>query len=88
MSPVASAVATRATQMVELLSRDNVALREKLESVYHKMNNMQMVRVLSRTEETPKLCLFCLCASYEHACLSIKGVEQKQKQNARLLPDA
>lgn len=43
-TPVASAVATRATQMVELLSRDNVALREKLESVYLKMNNMQMVR--------------------------------------------
>lgn len=42
-TPVASAVATRATQMVELLSRDNVALREKLESMYHKMNNMQMV---------------------------------------------
>ena len=42
-TPVASAVATRATQMVELLSRDNVALREKLESVYLKMNNMQMV---------------------------------------------
>lgn len=30
--------------MVELLSRDNVALREKLESVYLKMNSMQMVR--------------------------------------------
>ena len=29
--------------MVELLSRDNVALREKLESVYSKMNSMQMV---------------------------------------------
>ncbi|KAL9965695.1 hypothetical protein ACROYT_G029533 [Oculina patagonica] len=42
-TPVASAVATRATQMVELLSRDNVALREKLESVYLKMNNMQML---------------------------------------------
>ena len=43
-TPVASAVATRATQMVELLSRDNVALREKLENAYLKMNNMQMVR--------------------------------------------
>lgn len=42
-TPVASAVATRATQMVELLSRDNVALREKLENVYLKMNSMQMV---------------------------------------------
>ena len=29
--------------MVELLSRDNVALREKLENVYFKMNSMQMV---------------------------------------------
>lgn len=29
--------------MVELLSRDNVALREKLENVYLKMNGMQMV---------------------------------------------
>ena len=29
--------------MVELLSRDNVALREKLENVYLKMNSMQMV---------------------------------------------
>jgi len=42
-TPVASAVASRATQMVELLSRDNVALREKLENVYSKMNSMQMV---------------------------------------------
>ncbi|XP_020603075.1 angiomotin-like [Orbicella faveolata] len=40
-TPVASAVASRATQMVELLSRDNVALREKLENVYFKMNSMQ-----------------------------------------------
>lgn len=29
--------------MVELLSRDNVALREKLENVYSKMNSMQTV---------------------------------------------
>lgn len=43
-TPTASAVATRATQMVELLSRDNVALREKLQSVYHKMSRMQTVR--------------------------------------------
>nr|XP_058961366.1 angiomotin-like protein 1 [Pocillopora verrucosa] len=42
-TPTASAVATRATQMVELLSRDNVALREKLQSVYHKMSRMQTV---------------------------------------------
>lgn len=30
--------------MVELLSRDNVALREKLQSIYHKMSRMQTVR--------------------------------------------
>lgn len=30
--------------MVELLSRDNVTLREKLQSVYHKMSRMQTVR--------------------------------------------
>lgn len=29
--------------MIELLSRDNVALREKLENVYSKMNSMQTV---------------------------------------------
>ena len=29
--------------MVALLSRDNLALRQKLESVYTKMNNVQMV---------------------------------------------
>ena len=29
--------------MVELLSRDNSALRQKLESVYTKINNVQMV---------------------------------------------
>ena len=29
--------------MVELLSRDNLALREKLENVYSKMNSMQTV---------------------------------------------
>lgn len=29
--------------MVELLSRDNVALREKLESVYLKISNLQTV---------------------------------------------
>jgi len=38
--------------MVELLSRDNVALREKLESLYLKMNSMQMVR---KREKTGKL---------------------------------
>ena len=43
-TPTASAVATRATQMVELLSSDNVALREKLQSVYHEMSRMQKVR--------------------------------------------
>ena len=29
--------------MVELLSRDNLTLRQKLESVYTKINNVQMV---------------------------------------------
>ncbi|XP_022788678.1 angiomotin-like protein 1 isoform X2 [Stylophora pistillata] len=42
-TPTASAVATRATQMVELLSSDNVALREKLQSVYYEMSRMQKV---------------------------------------------
>ena len=43
-SPEVSVVASRATQMVELLSSDNLALREKLENMQSKMNNLQMVR--------------------------------------------
>ena len=30
--------------MVELLSRDNVALKEKLENMYLKIDNLQVVR--------------------------------------------
>ena len=48
LSPAASVVASRATKMVEMLSCDNVALREKLESVYLKLNNLQMVREKKR----------------------------------------
>ena len=43
-SPGVSAVASRASKMVELLSRDNLALREKLENMQSKMSNLQTVR--------------------------------------------
>lgn len=41
-NPEEAVVASRATKMVELLSRDNVALKEKLENMYLKIDNLQV----------------------------------------------
>ena len=40
------AIATRATQMVEILSEENSALRQDLETYYQKVNRLQKVGMM------------------------------------------
>ena len=40
------AIATRATQMVEILSEENSALRQELETYYQKVNRLQKVGMM------------------------------------------
>lgn len=82
-SPEVSAVASRATQMVELLSSDNLALREKLENMQSKMNNLQMAECELQNMRTAYNELQVSCRNRES--LENSTLEEMERELGRVL---